>query len=199
MKQTFSIAHASVNEFLRQGCVRIGSAKDFLFTSGTVHREMAEICLVYVLNIIDSEVPLDGDLLTHYPFAQMGTVVGIDCCRVANEDTSQDLTRVRRLITRLLESPKAFLKWNLLCTNAYRNNSRTCFLGLFKYNAWMCHAILMGKIREENELDKLDQYTEETVKLVKNCDEARGAWSRLFEEEDWLRRTGENLGEVVDE
>ena len=164
--RTFSIAHASVDDFLRQGCIRIGSAKEFFFTYGTAHREIAEICLVYILNIIDSEVPLDGDLLTHYPFALRSANLWIHYCFRAFRDKSQDLTRVRRLITRLLESPKGILMWTLLCANTFPFKDVTRFQFCLEINSCSCHMLKMGKISEEHLLVKLSRSDEETKKLA---------------------------------
>lgn len=168
--RTFSVAHASVADFLRQGCVRIGSAKESFFTNGTVYLEMAEICLVYLLKIIDSEVPLDGDLLTHYPFAHISADLWTLFCFEAMRDKSQDLTRVRRLITRLVESPKGILKWTLLCAYPYlfvNVVDVADFLISLKNNSCLCHVLSMGKISSERDiLPFLLGYDEETKKLV---------------------------------
>ena len=136
--RTFSFAHASVDDFLRQGCVRIGSAKESFFTYGTVHLEMAEICLVYVLNIIDSEVPLDGNLVTNYPLAHTCANLWIKFYMIAIRDTSRDLTRVRRLITRLSESLKKVLKWKLLYSNVYLSYDVSRVLRLLLRNSYWC-------------------------------------------------------------
>ncbi|KAL8793356.1 MAG: hypothetical protein Q9195_004034 [Heterodermia aff. obscurata] len=117
--RTFSAAHASVVEFLQHEHVQIGSTKEFVFASAAMQLEMAETCLVYLLNIIENATPLDHTILTNYPMAHLSADAWFNfyfnAKKVAEgENTALDLDRVHRLIARLLRSPGTMLRWYLL-------------------------------------------------------------------------------------
>ena len=103
--RTFSIAHASVVDFLQQGSIRIGSAKDLCLTSEAVHIEMATIFWTIGLNKTESGLSRGFSLSKYYPFAVRDADFWA-AFHISNSMTkSEDRRRMHRLIdTRIRRS-----------------------------------------------------------------------------------------------
>ena len=69
--QTLTAAHASVVDFLRSERVRIGQEREVSFTEAAANLEMAETCLIYLLNVVEREEALSEGLVMTYPFARL--------------------------------------------------------------------------------------------------------------------------------
>ena len=66
---TVQIAHFSVQEYLESERIRSQKAAKFGLTSDTAHAEIAEICLIYLLEPGLSRSDLDESILEEYPLA----------------------------------------------------------------------------------------------------------------------------------
>ena len=116
--QTLTAAHASVVDFLKEERVLIGRELEVLYTSAAVNLEMAETCLVYLLEIVEGRVVLRDDNIMSYPLARFSAELWDDFYRevVASSGVSEvDMTRVNALIMRLFASREIMLKWIQLC------------------------------------------------------------------------------------
>ena len=67
---TVRIAHFSVQEYLKSERIRHRKAAAFSLTSDVAHAEIAQICLVYLLEHGLSSANLDRSLLQEFPLAQ---------------------------------------------------------------------------------------------------------------------------------
>ena len=74
---------------------------------------MAEVFLVYLLNINESGLPLDYNILKNYLLAHRSADLWVPFHMTTQLKRSQDMRRICLLTTRLLESPSAILKWSL--------------------------------------------------------------------------------------
>ena len=147
--RTVSAAHASVVDFLRGERVRVGSVKEFPFTERSVSLEMAQICLVYLLNIIEEDVPLNYKILKNHPMAHRSAELWAGFYLEATKYRRSDLKGVHRLITRLLESPGAFLKWILLSSWEKDSSHVLDFLRCMDIYALQSYLRSMGIIGDE--------------------------------------------------
>ena len=168
--RTVSAAHASVVEFLRRERVRIGSVQEFSLTLAGTNLEMAQICLVYLLNIIESSVPLDHSILISHPMAHLSAELWVGFYLEAIRNTVQDLTGVHRLITRLLRSPSAFLKWSLL--SSWEKDSSRVPPTLNCLDMYMLESYMrsMGMISDEICPLNCGQSTKKAMKILEKCD-----------------------------
>ena len=163
--QTLTAAHASVVEFLKEERVQIGWELETSYTSATVNLEMAETCLVYLLNIAEGKVVLDDDNITNYPLARLSAELWDDFYRevvASSENSTVDMTRVNSLVMRLFASPETMLKWIQLCDPDH-DTSRVKFdLPISHVKPVMYYAALLGlpdivrySIRNRHSLDEM--------------------------------------------
>lgn len=116
--QTLTAAHASVVDFLKENRVRIGQEREFSYTKAAVNLEMAETCLVYLLEFAEGKVILHEENILNYPFARLSAELWDDYYReVAPSfvEPEVDMTRVNSLIKRLFASREKMRKWIQLC------------------------------------------------------------------------------------
>ena len=116
--QTLTAAHASVVAFLKEERVQIGWDLEVSYTSASVNLEMAETCLVYLLNFVEEKVVLDDNNIMSYPLARLSAELWDDFYRevVASSGKSEvDMTRANALVMRLFASREIMLKWIQLC------------------------------------------------------------------------------------
>lgn len=116
--QTLTAAHASVVDFLRENQVRIGQKREFSYIKAAVNLEMAETCLVYLLQFAEGQVMLHEENILNYPFARFSAELWDDFYRevvASSVESKVDMTRVNALIMRLFASRETMLKWIQLC------------------------------------------------------------------------------------
>ena len=153
---------------------------------------MAEICLVYLLNISDSGLPLDGNLESKYPLARMSAEIWIrfyfKAIGEAIGDTSQDLKRVHRLISRLLKSLIAYVTPKLLSSRVfsfyYRLENPRPKIDFLRDGS------VKLQTREEYPLVGIGQNVKETTKRVEKRD-VRDGFQDLKEEGRFYARLGD--------
>ena len=68
---TITAAHASVVHFLKARPVLTGLQTETSFIKEAVHLEMAEICVTYLLHLVESNVSLNEDNIKDYPLARL--------------------------------------------------------------------------------------------------------------------------------
>ena len=71
---TVQIAHFSVQEYLKSQRIRQQKAAIFSLSSVTAHAEIAQICLIYLLEHGLSSLNLDRSLLEHFPLAHFAAM-----------------------------------------------------------------------------------------------------------------------------
>lgn len=67
---TVRISHFSVQEYLQSDRIQQAKARIFALRSGPSHAEIAQICLVYLLETMLSNVEADETKLTEFPLAR---------------------------------------------------------------------------------------------------------------------------------
>ena len=72
--ETVQIAHFSVQEYLESERIRHQKAAIFSSVSLTAHSEIAQICLVYLLEHDLSSSPLDQNVLEKFPWAHFSAM-----------------------------------------------------------------------------------------------------------------------------
>ncbi|KAL4736282.1 ankyrin repeat-containing domain protein [Aspergillus similis] len=101
------IAHFSVQEYLESNRVLEQKAKKFAVQKGPANIEIAQICLVYLLEPGLSNDPLDEERLTEFPLAHFAAVHWYDYYQQAGGGSSID-----RLVLRLFtDGERPFLTW----------------------------------------------------------------------------------------
>lgn len=116
--QTLTAAHSSVVDFLKENRVRIGQEREFSYTKAAVNLEMAETCLVYLLEFAEGKVMLHEESILNYPLARFSAELWDDFYRevvASSVESKVDMTRVNALIMRLFASRETMLKWIQLC------------------------------------------------------------------------------------
>ena len=116
--QTLTAGHASVVDFLKEERVRIGRESEVFYSRAAVNLEMAEICLAYLLEIVEGKVVLREDNIMDYPLARFSAELWDDFYRevvASSEGSDVDMTRVNAMVMNLFASPETMLKWIQLC------------------------------------------------------------------------------------
>ncbi|KAL4867877.1 hypothetical protein BDV12DRAFT_186298 [Aspergillus spectabilis] len=102
------ITHFSVQEYLESNRVLHQKAKEFAVQKDRANIEMAQICLVYLLEPGLSNDPLDKARLTKFRFAHFAAMYWYDYYQQAGDGSSD----IDRLILRLLkDGGRPFLTW----------------------------------------------------------------------------------------
>ena len=120
--QTLTAAHASVVDFLKEERVQIGQELEVFYTRAAMNLEMAETCLIYLLELVESEVTLSNKHISNYPLARFSAELWDDFYRevVASSGQSDvDMTRVNALVMRLFASSETILSWIHLRDHGY--------------------------------------------------------------------------------
>ena len=123
---TVQIAHFSVQEYLESGRIRHEKAKIFGLTSVIAHEEIAQICLIYLLEPNLSSPELDPNIHKEYPLAQFAAEFWYD----HYESTATPAPKSVTLISRLFQHRESFKTWIELHNmddprNTYHNRFRT--------------------------------------------------------------------------
>ena len=101
------IAHFSVQEYLESDRIKDSKAKNFGLTNVEAHAEMAQICLIYLL---DPKLPssvLHGNILEEYPLAEFAAEYWYSHYK----STADSASILDTLILRLFQQDKSFEKW----------------------------------------------------------------------------------------
>lgn len=104
---TVRIAHFSVQEYLESERIRDQKAAVFSLSSATVHAEIAQICLVYLLEDGLSSSSLDQSLVEEFPLAQFAAMYWYR----HYQDTVTFFPRLDSLIVDLFERQQSFAIW----------------------------------------------------------------------------------------
>ena len=104
---TVQIAHFSVQEYLESGRIQHEKAKIFGLTSATAHEEIAQICLIYLLEPNLSSPELGPNIHTEYPLGQFAA----ECWYDHYKSTATPAPKLDTLISRLFQHKESFKKW----------------------------------------------------------------------------------------
>ncbi|MCJ1430068.1 hypothetical protein MMC29_007983, partial [Sticta canariensis] len=104
---TVQIAHFSVQEYLESKRIRHQKAAIFSLTSLTAHSEIAQICLVYLLEPGLSRSRLDRSVVEKYPLAKFSAKYW----NQHYQNTVQPTTRLNEFVLRLFQNRDSFVNW----------------------------------------------------------------------------------------
>ena len=104
---TIRIAHFSVQEYLESERIRYQKAAIFSLSSTKAHADIAQICLVYLLQNGLSSSSLDQGLLEKYPLAHFAAMYWYRHYR----DTENPTPRLESLIVNLFDRLQSFATW----------------------------------------------------------------------------------------
>lgn len=104
---TLQIAHFSVQEYLESDRIRHQNAAIFSLTSVTAHAEIAQICLVYLLEHDLSTPELDQSILKEYPLANFAASHWYH----HYQRTADLAAEMNHLILRLFQQKGSFMTW----------------------------------------------------------------------------------------
>ncbi|MCJ1423797.1 hypothetical protein MMC29_001682 [Sticta canariensis] len=107
LTSTVRIAHFSVQEYLESERIRDQKAAIFGLSSSTAHAEIAQICLVYLLEHGFSSSELDKKVLEDYPLAHFAAVHWIHHYKNA----MKPIVRLDEFILRLFQHQDSFVNW----------------------------------------------------------------------------------------
>ena len=145
--QTLTAGHASVVDFLKEERVRIGRESEIFYSRAAVNLEMAEICLAYLLEIVEGKVVLRDDNIMDYPLARFSAELWDDFYRevVASSGGSEvDMTRVNGLVMMLFSSRESMLKWVQLCDPENDTHRAKFDFSITDVKSVMYYAALLG-------------------------------------------------------
>ncbi len=101
------IAHFSVQEYLESDRIRHQKARKFSLTSGIEHAEIAQICLIYLLDPALSSSELNETVLKEYPLAQFAATYWYHHYKEAVCSDS----KLVNLALKLFQRQETFLTW----------------------------------------------------------------------------------------
>lgn len=104
---TVQIAHFSIQEYLQSERIRHQKAAIFSLTSLTAHAEIAQICLVYLLEYGLSKLELEQNVLEEYPLAHFAAMYWYHHFESATNHSSE----LNGLILRLFQQEESFMTW----------------------------------------------------------------------------------------
>ena len=104
---TVRIAHFSVQEYLESERIRSQKAASFGLSSITAHAEIAELCLIYLLEPGLSRTKIDQAILKEYPLADFAAMYWYYHYKKTKNRTSGPDT----CILRLFQSQTSFVTW----------------------------------------------------------------------------------------
>lgn len=98
------IAHFSVQEYLESERIERQKAANFSLKSGTAHAEIAQICLIYLLEPGLSSIKLDRSVFYRYPLAQFAA----EYWHYHYENAKIHISNLNNLILELFRSQCSF-------------------------------------------------------------------------------------------
>ncbi|KAJ5155478.1 NACHT nucleoside triphosphatase [Penicillium capsulatum] len=104
---TARIAHFSVQEYLQSERILQSKAKKFAIRSAPANAEIAQICLVYLLEPPLFEGTLDERKPTEFPLARFAAMHWFSHYVISGEEKSG----IEQLVLRLFEDKKSFATW----------------------------------------------------------------------------------------
>ncbi|MCJ1429570.1 hypothetical protein MMC29_007485 [Sticta canariensis] len=107
LTSTVQIAHFSIQEYLESERIRHKNAKIFSLDSFTAHAEIAQICLVYLLEHVFSNSELDRNVLQEYPLARFAA----EHWNRHYQNAIKPASKLDELILRLFQRQDTFLNW----------------------------------------------------------------------------------------
>ena len=107
LEPTVRIAHFSVQEYLESDRIRHQKAEIFGLTSVIAHAEIAEICLIYLLEHNLSSLKLRSSIDEEYPLAYFAAVYW----HVHYKSTAHPASKLDTLILRLFQEKESFMTW----------------------------------------------------------------------------------------
>ncbi len=137
------IAHFSVQEYLESDRIRHQKAMIFGLTSVKAHTEIAEICLIYLLEPNLSSSVLDQNVLEEFPLAQFAA----EYWHVHYKSTANPTSILDTLILRLFQQKESLATWLKLHTVEYPWREPDS-----SYKNLIYHASLLGLDRALYEL-----------------------------------------------
>ena len=105
------IVHFSVQEYLESDRIRHQKAAIFGLTSITAHAEIAQICLVYLLEHDFARSELDQSMLEEYPLAHFAAMYWYHHYK----RTTDFASGLDHLVSRLFQQRGTFMTWVRLC------------------------------------------------------------------------------------
>ena len=107
LTSTVRIAHFSVQEYLESERIRHQKAAIFSLNSVAAHGEIAQICLVYLLERGLSSSNLDQSLLEEFPLANYAAIYWYH----HYQSTASSILGLDNLISRLFQRTDSFTTW----------------------------------------------------------------------------------------
>ncbi len=107
LTSTVRIAHFSVQEYLESKRIRDSRAVNFALTRVIAHAEIAQICLVYLLEPGISRTILDRNVLEAYPLAHFASMYWYHHYK----GTAHHVSNIDILLSRLFQKEKSFVAW----------------------------------------------------------------------------------------
>ena len=155
--QTVQIAHFSVQEYLESDRIRHQKAIIFGLTSVIAHEEIAQVCLIYVLEPNLSSSVLNQNVLEEYPLAQFAA----EYWHVHYKSTANATSELHTLISRLFQQKESFMTWLRLhnVENPYHQDNDSSYATTPVY-----YASLLGLDQALHELLNIKQ--QESIYMV---------------------------------
>ncbi len=104
---TVQIAHFSVQEYLESDRIQHQKAEIFGLTSVIAHAEIAEICLIYLLEHNLSSLESRNSMLEEYPLADFAAMYW----HVHYKSMANPASKLDTLISRLFQQKELFMTW----------------------------------------------------------------------------------------
>lgn len=145
--QTVRIAHFSIQEFLESGRTRQQNTSIFSLTSNSANTEIAQICLIYLLEDGLCNSNLDWPVVQNFPLARYAARYWYEHCQAMVEHASE----VDCLILKIFQRESAFTNWVRLY-DANSNRWLQFKLSLDKMATPIYYASLLGLDRTLSDL-----------------------------------------------
>ncbi len=107
LTRTVRIAHFSVQEYLESERIRHQKAAMFSLTSATAHAQIAQVCLIYLLDDSLSRSELDQSILEEYPLAEFAA----EYWYYHYQNTARSTPIPHDCVLRLFQSQNSFAFW----------------------------------------------------------------------------------------
>ena len=104
---TVQIAHFSVQEYLESDRIRLQKAMIFGLNSVKAHAEIAQICLIYLLQPKLSSSVLNRNLLEEYPLAKFAA----EYWHFHYKSTANPNSKLDAIVLRLFQQEDSFERW----------------------------------------------------------------------------------------
>ena len=163
LTSTLRIAHFSVQEYLESERIRHQKAAKFSLTSVAAHVEIAQICLIYLLEHDLSSSTLDYSLLEEFPLAQFAAMYW----HHHYQNTVNPPPELDDLVSRLFQRQDSFTTWvKLHDVDRPWDTSINFRRALYELPAPVYYASLLGLHQALHDLINSEQLESTTIPVL---------------------------------